>query len=310
MELRIVVLPGDGVGPEVTAQAVRVLREVASIHGHSFRFAEYIVGGAAIREKGSPLPPDTLNACLAADAVLLGAIGSPEFDHLPANEKPEAGLLGLRMSTSAEGTASRLLRGPGLARAMSAALALWTIMSSGTLASGIAQQHDGAWIAVATAAALLLAALASSIAGFAFSAIAGCALAYLGTEPIHAVQTMVLCSIATQSYAVWKIRESIDWRSLWPMVVTGAATIPFGVWLLVHVDAPVYAASLGAFLTIYACYLVLRRKEHVVRAPSATSWPTTCGATPGATFCKFRLVLTHQACRSLCRRSRAGSVSG
>jgi len=96
MHLRIAVLPGDGVGPEVTQQAVRVLREVASIHGHSFHFEEHIVGGAAIRENGSPLPAETLDASLAADAVLLGAIGSPEFDHLPASEKPEAGLLRLR----------------------------------------------------------------------------------------------------------------------------------------------------------------------------------------------------------------------
>jgi len=179
--------------------------------------------------------------------------------------RPAAALAGLRMKSSTEQTASRLRAASALARAMPAALALWTIISSGTLASGVAQQHDGAWIAIATAAALLLAALASSIAGFAFSAIAGCALAYLGIEPIHAVQTMVLCSIATQSYAVWKMRESIDGRSLWPMVIAGAVTIPFGVWLLVHVDAPVYAAGLGAFLTAYACYLVLRRKEYVVR---------------------------------------------
>jgi len=169
------------------------------------------------------------------------------------------------MTTSTAATASRWLRGPAFARAMFGALALWTIMSSGTLASGIAQRHDGAWIAIAMAAVLLLAALVSSIAGFAFSAIAGCALAYVGVEPVHAVQTVVVCSIATQSYAVWKLRESIGWRSLWPMLFAGAATIPFGVWLLVHVDASVYAAGLGAFLTIYACYLVLRRKEHVLR---------------------------------------------
>ena len=98
MELKIVVLPGDGVGPEVTAQAVRVLREVASIHGHSFHFAEYLVGGCAIRQEGSPLPPETLSACSQADAVLLGAIGSPEFDYLTADQKPEAGLLRLRAS--------------------------------------------------------------------------------------------------------------------------------------------------------------------------------------------------------------------
>lgn len=169
------------------------------------------------------------------------------------------------MTTSTAAAASRWLGGQAFARATFVALMLWTIMASGTLASGIAQRHDGAWIATAMAAALLLAALVSSIAGFAFSAIAGCALAYLGVDPVHAVQTMVLCSIAIQSYAVWKIRESIDWRSLWPMLVAGAVTIPFGVWLLVHVDASAYAAGLGAFLTIYACYIALRRKEHVVR---------------------------------------------
>jgi 3-isopropylmalate dehydrogenase len=98
MQLRIVVLPGDGVGPEVTEQAVRVLREVADIHGHDFHFEEHAVGGTAIREHGSPLPPATLDACLAADAVLLGAIGSPEFDHLPTDQRPEAGLLSLRRS--------------------------------------------------------------------------------------------------------------------------------------------------------------------------------------------------------------------
>src|ERR1051325_7486106 len=96
MQLRIVVLPGDGVGPEVIAQAVRALREVAGIHGHDFHFEECFVGGQAIRRTGSPLPDITLDACLKADAVLLGAIGAPEFDHLPSAQKPEAGLLQLR----------------------------------------------------------------------------------------------------------------------------------------------------------------------------------------------------------------------
>jgi len=96
MQLRIVVLPGDGVGPEVTEQAVRVLREVANIHGHNFHFEEHLVGGCAIRKNGSPLPRATLDACLAADAVLLGAIGSPDLDHLSSAHRPEAGLLLLR----------------------------------------------------------------------------------------------------------------------------------------------------------------------------------------------------------------------
>src|SRR5216684_2219496 len=96
MQLKIVILPGDGVGPEVTEQAVRVLREVANIHGHNFHLTEHVVGGEAIKQTGSPLPPGTLDACLAADAVLLGAIGSPEFDHLSSGQRPEAGLLRLR----------------------------------------------------------------------------------------------------------------------------------------------------------------------------------------------------------------------
>lgn len=98
MQLRIVVLPGDGVGPEVTEQAVRVLREVANIHGHNFLFAEHQAGGATIRTSGSPLPRPTLDACLSADAVLLGAVGAPEFDHLPFDKRPEAGLLQLRQA--------------------------------------------------------------------------------------------------------------------------------------------------------------------------------------------------------------------
>jgi 3-isopropylmalate dehydrogenase len=96
MNLKIVVLPGDGIGPEVTCQAVRVLREVASIHGHDFHFEEHPIGAAAIKRTSSPLPPSSLEACLAADAVFLGAIGSPEFDDLPSAQKPESGLLQLR----------------------------------------------------------------------------------------------------------------------------------------------------------------------------------------------------------------------
>ena len=96
MKLRVTVLPGDGIGPEVTAEAVRVLQTVAGIHGYRFDFEEHAIGGVAIREFGSPLPRTTLDACLASDAVLLGAVGAPEYDRLPANQRPEAGLLLLR----------------------------------------------------------------------------------------------------------------------------------------------------------------------------------------------------------------------
>jgi len=96
MQLKIVTLPGDGVGPEVTEQAVLVLREIANIHGHNFQFAEHDAGGVAIKRWGSPLPAATLDACVVADAVLLGAVGSPDFDQLAPDQRPEAGLLLLR----------------------------------------------------------------------------------------------------------------------------------------------------------------------------------------------------------------------
>ncbi len=98
MRLDIAVLPGDGIGPEVTEEAVRVLRAVASIHQYQFAFQEHPVGGTAIRQFGTPLPAATLEACLSSDAVLLGAVGGPDFDDLPRSQRPEAGLLMLRQA--------------------------------------------------------------------------------------------------------------------------------------------------------------------------------------------------------------------
>ncbi len=96
MKLKITILEGDGVGPEVTREAVRVLRAVAALNDHEFDFEEKLIGGAAIRQTGSPLPTATLDTCLGGDAVLLGAVGAPEFDSLSPSERPEAGLLLLR----------------------------------------------------------------------------------------------------------------------------------------------------------------------------------------------------------------------
>src|SRR5215218_3089611 len=101
MKLNITVLPGDGVGPEVTREAVRVLRVVAEVYGHEFSFDEQLIGGAAIARAGSPLPEATLDVCLAGDAVLLGAVGTPEFDGLAGGVRPEAGLLTLRSACGA-----------------------------------------------------------------------------------------------------------------------------------------------------------------------------------------------------------------
>ncbi|MDO1529253.1 3-isopropylmalate dehydrogenase [Fulvimonas sp. R45] len=96
MKARIVTLPGDGVGPEVTAAAVAVLEAVAARFGHDFAFDEHLIGGAAIDATGEPLPAATLAACQAADAVLLGAVGGPKWSDPNAPVRPEQGLLALR----------------------------------------------------------------------------------------------------------------------------------------------------------------------------------------------------------------------
>src|SRR5271157_3611469 len=98
MHLRIAVLPGDGIGPEVTRQAVAVLQTVSDICGHDFRFESYPIGGAAIEQDGTPLPQRTLSACLESDAVLLGAVGARKYDNCTGHIRPEAGLLELRQA--------------------------------------------------------------------------------------------------------------------------------------------------------------------------------------------------------------------
>ncbi len=98
MKLKILVVAGDGIGPEVTREAVKVLRSVADVDGHDFQFSEGLIGGAAIRADGSPLPQKTLDAALASDAVLLGAVGGNEFNALAPDRRPEAGLLQLRQA--------------------------------------------------------------------------------------------------------------------------------------------------------------------------------------------------------------------
>jgi 3-isopropylmalate dehydrogenase len=94
--LKITILPGDGIGSEVTREAVRVLRTVAEIAGHEFDISERPIGGAALLASKTPLPPETLQACLTSDAVLLGAVGGPSFDSFPPELRPEKGLLELR----------------------------------------------------------------------------------------------------------------------------------------------------------------------------------------------------------------------
>jgi 3-isopropylmalate dehydrogenase len=101
VKVRIVVMPGDGIGPEVTSAAGRVLQAVADAFGHTFEFVPVLIGGAAIRAGQPPLPAETAAAAKGADAILLGAVGHPDFDHLPPDQRPEAALLALRRGVGA-----------------------------------------------------------------------------------------------------------------------------------------------------------------------------------------------------------------
>lgn len=93
---RIILLPGDGVGSEVTDAMRRVLEAASQKYGFFCKFKEHLVGGAACDRTGSPLPQETIDACLNADAVFLGAVGGPMWDELPTDDRPEKGLLRLR----------------------------------------------------------------------------------------------------------------------------------------------------------------------------------------------------------------------
>jgi 3-isopropylmalate dehydrogenase len=98
MRLKIAVLAGDGIGPEVTREATNILRAVAELGGHDFTFVEGLIGGIAITETGSPLPTATLDTSLECDAVLLGAVGDNKFNSQPPDKRPEAGLLQIRQA--------------------------------------------------------------------------------------------------------------------------------------------------------------------------------------------------------------------
>jgi len=93
---KIAVLKGDGIGPEIVEQALRVLDKVSEIYGVGFEYEEGLIGGAAIDLKGTPLPDETLELCKKSDAILLGAVGGPKWDNLPTDKRPEKGLLKIR----------------------------------------------------------------------------------------------------------------------------------------------------------------------------------------------------------------------
>jgi 3-isopropylmalate dehydrogenase len=96
MHLNVLILPGDGIGAEVTREAVKVLENVARLFHHQISLSEGLLGGVAIHKTGTPLPQETVDLALKADATLMGAVGLPEFDQAPPEKRPEKGLLGIR----------------------------------------------------------------------------------------------------------------------------------------------------------------------------------------------------------------------
>ena len=96
MEFQIALIKGDGIGPEIVDSAVRVLEKIGQTYGHTFHCTPYLAGGCAIDETGIPLPEETVQGCLSADSVLLGAVGGPKWDKNPGHLRPEKALLGLR----------------------------------------------------------------------------------------------------------------------------------------------------------------------------------------------------------------------
>lgn len=96
MDYNLAVIKGDGIGPDIVDQAIKVLDTVGTKFGHSFKYTEVLAGGAAIDATGEPLPQETIDVCKASDSVILGAVGGWQWDHLPGEKRPEKALLGLR----------------------------------------------------------------------------------------------------------------------------------------------------------------------------------------------------------------------
>lgn len=96
MEYKIVTIPGDGIGPDITKEAMVVLDAIGKKYNHTFNYEEVLAGGIAIDQTGQPLPKETLEACKKADAIILGAVGGPKWDHLAGANRPERALLSIR----------------------------------------------------------------------------------------------------------------------------------------------------------------------------------------------------------------------
>jgi uncharacterized membrane protein YfcA len=132
-------------------------------------------------------------------------------------------------------------------------------------------------------AAISLAALLASVAGFAFSAICGAMLFHLSADPVHVVQIMMVCSIANQAAMSWGVPHDTDWRWLSRFLAAGVPGVSVGAWLLVHVDRSIYIDSLGAILVAYSGYMLFCRPLTIVRPLPAVDVAVACisGVTGG-----------------------------
>lgn len=159
-------------------------------------------------------------------------------------------------------TAKRNVRPDGLI----VVLCAWCVIQSLVMAMSATTPAGAGWKDIETAVVILVAATISSVAGFAFAALAGIGLAFVTQDPVRIVHTIVLCSIATQLYSVWQLRGQIRLRGLVPMLLGGALTVPCGTWLLLHVHATTYRLGLGAFLIAYGAFSIMHSAERSVRA--------------------------------------------
>ena len=160
-------------------------------------------------------------------------------------------------------------------------LVVAAVVGSTLLAHGWANGVPGAGQVAAISAIVFCAALISSVAGFAFSALAGAALAHLSLTPTEAVEAMLVCSIAIQAYAVVSLRRQIEWRRLAPFLCGGAITLPLGIALLAWASAAAFSVGLGALLVLYGLYMLLRKSEIVVKGNVLAD--LAIGATGGVT---------------------------
>jgi predicted ribosomally synthesized peptide with SipW-like signal peptide len=155
---------------------------------------------------------------------------------------------------------------PVRADTLIAILCGWCVIQGVLMAASATTHTAAAWTDVETAAVIIVAATISSVAGFAFAALAGIGLAFVAQEPVRVVHTIVLCSIAIQLYSVWQLRAQIRLRAMTPMLLAGALTVPCGTWFLLHVHAITYRLGLGAFLIAYGAFSVMHSGERTIRA--------------------------------------------